>query len=133
MSDFRITQESASMRMVTYLQSDLGNLTNLQEESASGKSLMQPSDNPTGTSEVLSLNTQIGRFQQYATNAGDGQAWLNTATTALGSVTKALDQVQTNLLSGANNVGRRSRRSKGALPGRALPQAGDHRYGGHHI
>ena len=62
------------MRMVTYLQGDLSSLTNLQEQAASGQSLMQPSDNPTGTAEVLSLNSQIGRFQQYATNAGDGQA-----------------------------------------------------------
>ena len=102
MPDLRITQASASMRMVGYLQTDLTNLTNLQEQAASGTSLMQPSDNPTATSEVLSLNAQIGRFQQYATNAGDGQSWLNTGATALGNVTKALDQVQTNLLSGAN-------------------------------
>ena len=90
------------MRMVSYLQSDLYTLTGLQEQAASGKSLMQPSDNPTGTSEVLSLNAQIGRFQQYATNAGDGQSRLNTAASALSSVTSALDKVQTNLLSGAN-------------------------------
>jgi len=103
MSDItRVTQAGASMRMVTDLQADLLNLTNLQEQAASGKALNQPSDNPTGTSEVLSLNSQIGRFQQYATNAGDGLDWLETASTALTSVTTALDQVQTDVLSGAN-------------------------------
>lgn len=90
------------MRMVTDLESDLTNLTNLQEQAASGKAINQPSDNPTGTSEVLSMNAQIGRFQQYSTNAGDGLSWLGTASSALNSVTEALNQVQTDVLSGAN-------------------------------
>lgn len=103
MSDItRVTQSSAALSMVADLQYDLSSLTNYQEQAASGKSINQPSDNPTGTSEVLSLNSQIGRFQQYATNASDGLAWLGTATSALSSVTTALDQVQTDVLSGAN-------------------------------
>jgi flagellar hook-associated protein 3 FlgL len=103
MSDIsRVTQSSAAMNMVGDLQLDLTNLTNLQEQAASGLSLTQPSDNPTGTSQVLTFNSQIGRFQQYASNAGDGLSWLGTATTALGSVSSALNQVQTDVLSGAN-------------------------------
>jgi flagellar hook-associated protein 3 FlgL len=88
--------------MVTSLDADLASMTNLQGQAASGKSLNQPSDNPTGTSEVLSLNAQMGRFQQYANNAQDGLSWLDTATNALSSVTKSLNQVQTDVLSGAN-------------------------------
>ncbi|MGC8625974.1 MAG: flagellar hook-associated protein FlgL [Acidimicrobiales bacterium] len=103
MSDItRVTQQSASMLMVADLESSLSNLTELQQEAASGKSLNQPSDNPVGTAEVLSLNAQIGRFQQYSANISDGQSWLNTADSTLGSVIKALDQVQTDVLSGAN-------------------------------
>jgi flagellar hook-associated protein 3 FlgL len=103
MSDtMRITQQSASMLMVADLQSSLANLTQLQQEAATGKAINQPSDNPSGTSEVMSLNTQLGRFQQYSTNISDGQAWLGTADSAIGSVVKALDQVQTAVLQGAN-------------------------------
>jgi flagellar hook-associated protein 3 FlgL len=104
MSDItRVTQSGASLSMVNDLDAELSTMTNLQEQVASGKSLNQPSDNPTGTSEVLSLNSQIGRFQQYSANAADGLGWLDTSTTALSSVTKALDQVQTAVLSGANS------------------------------
>jgi len=104
MSDItRVTQESASMAMVLNLQTDLSNLVNLEQEASSGKTLNQPSDNPTGTSEVLALNAQMGRFQQYGTNAGDGISWLGTASQALSSVTTALNQVQTDVLSGANS------------------------------
>jgi flagellar hook-associated protein 3 FlgL len=81
---------------------DLSGLTLLQEQAASGKALNQPSDNPTGTSEVLSMNAQIGRFRQYSTNAADGLSRLQTASGALYSVTEALNQVQTDVLSGAN-------------------------------
>ena len=103
MSDVsRVTQASASILMVADLQSSLAQLTQLQEEAATGKPINQPSDNPAGTSEVLSLNAQLGRFQQYSSNISDGQSWLNTADTTLGSVVKALDQVQTDVLSGAN-------------------------------
>jgi flagellar hook-associated protein 3 FlgL len=106
MSDIsRVTQASASMLMVADLESSLSRLTNLQQEAATGKSLNQPSDNPAGTAEVLALNAQIGRFQQYSSNAQDGQSWLNTADSALGSVVKALNQVQTDVLSGANASG----------------------------
>lgn len=93
------------MLMVNDLESDLSSLTTLQEQAASGKSINQPSDNPTGTSEILSMNSQIGRFTQYATNAGDGLSWLSTASGALNSVTEALNQVQTDVVSGANASG----------------------------
>ncbi|HUC13799.1 MAG TPA: hypothetical protein VMS00_05040 [Acidimicrobiales bacterium] len=83
------------------MEPDLG-ITLLKEQAASGKAFNHPSDNPTGTSEVLSMNAQIGRFQQYATNAGDGLSRLQTASGALNSVTEALRQVQTDVLSGAN-------------------------------
>lgn len=91
------------MLMVADLQSSLSSLTVLQQQTATGKVINQPSDNPTGTSEVLALNSQLGRFQQYATNITDGQSWLNTADSTLGSVTKALTQVQTAVLSGSNS------------------------------
>lgn len=103
MSDItRVTQQSAALLMVNDLGSSLTNLTNLQQEAATGLSINEPSDNPAGTSEVLALNAQLGRFQQYTSNISDGTGWLDTASTTLGSVVKALDQVQTDVLSGAN-------------------------------
>jgi flagellar hook-associated protein 3 FlgL len=103
MSDVsRVTQQSATILMVADLQSGLSQLTQLQEEAATGKQINQPSDNPAGTSEVLSLNAQLGRFQQYTSNISDGQSWLGTAGTALGSVITNLNQLQTDVLSGAN-------------------------------
>ena len=103
MSDVsRVTQQSATILMVADLQPGLSQLTQLQEEAATGKQINQPSDNPAGTSEVLSLNAQLGRFQQYTSNISDGQSWLGTAGTALGSVITNLNQVQTDVLSGAN-------------------------------
>ncbi len=103
MSDItRITQGSSTMLMVADLGSSLANLTQLQQEAATGRSINQPSDNPAGTSEVLALNTQLGRFQQYSSNISDGKSWLDTADTTLGSAVTALNQVQTDVLSGAN-------------------------------
>jgi flagellar hook-associated protein 3 FlgL len=117
MSDVsRVTQQSATILMVADLQSGLSQLTQLQEEAATGKQINQPSDNPAGTSEVLSLNAQLGRFQQYTSNISDGQSWLGTAGTALGSVITNLNQVQTDVLSGANATAAATGSSP--LPGR---------------
>lgn len=103
MSDIsRVTQQSAAILMVDDLGSSLTNLTKLQQEAATGLAINQPSDDPSGTSQVLALNAQLGRFQQYTSNVSDGQSWLNTADTTLGSVVKALNQVQSDVLSGAN-------------------------------
>lgn len=103
MSDLsRITQQSATMLMVANLDSSLNSLTQLQEESASGKSINQPSDNPSGASQIMLINSQIGRFQQYASNISNGQSWTDTASSALGSVITALDTVQSDVLEGAN-------------------------------
>jgi flagellar hook-associated protein 3 FlgL len=90
------------MLMVANLADSLGTLTQLQQEAASGKSINQPSDNPGGTSQVLTFNAQLGRFNQYASNISDGESWLNTASSTLGSVIKALDQVQSDVLQGAS-------------------------------
>ena len=109
MSDVsRVTQQSATILMVADLQSGLSQLTQLQQEAATGKQINQPSDNPAGTSEVLSLNAQLGRFQQYSSNISDGQSWLDTAGSALGSVITNLNQVQTDVLSGANTTAQAS-------------------------
>ena len=103
MSDIsRITQQSATMLMVANLNSSLSTLTQLQEQAASGKAINQPSDNPSGASQVMLFNSQIGRFQQYASNISDAQSWTDTASSALGSVIKALDNVQSDVLQGAN-------------------------------
>jgi flagellar hook-associated protein 3 FlgL len=103
MSDMtRVTQRSASMLMVADLEQSLQSLTGYEQEAATGKQINQPSDNPAGTSEVLALNTQLGRYSQYSKNISDGQSWLNTADTTLGSAITALNKVQTDVLSGAN-------------------------------
>jgi len=90
------------MLMVANLNDSLSNLTQLQEQAATGKTINQPSDNPGGTSQVLALNAQLGRFNQYSSNISDGQSWLDTASSTIGSVITALDQVQSAVEDGAS-------------------------------
>jgi flagellar hook-associated protein 3 FlgL len=105
MSDItRTTPQSATMLMMGDLQTSYQNLTKLEQEAATGYKINQPSDNPAGTSEILSLNAQVGRYQQYANNANDGDGWLGAADTTLSQVTTALNQVQTDIEQGANST-----------------------------
>lgn len=103
MSDISgVTQQSATMLMVADLNSSLENLTQLQQEAATGESISEPSDNPSGASQIMTLNSQIGRFTQYSSNISTGQSWTDTASSALGSVISALDTVQSDVEEGAN-------------------------------
>jgi flagellar hook-associated protein 3 FlgL len=90
----RVTQQSISRSSLANLQANLNRSAKLQEQMTSGKLLNRPSDSPTGTVTSLSLRSQISAQEQYAANAQDGSAWLDTQDTALQSVNDSLGRVR---------------------------------------
>jgi flagellar hook-associated protein 3 FlgL len=99
----RVTQHSISMSSLANVQASLNRTARLQEQMSSGKVLNRPSDSPTGTVTSLSLRSQISAQEQYAANAQDGTAWLNTQDTALQSVNTALQRVRELTVQAANS------------------------------
>jgi flagellar hook-associated protein 3 FlgL len=110
----RVTQHSISMSSLANVQASLNRTAKLQEQMSSGKVLNRPSDSPTGTVTSLSLRSQISAQEQYAANAQDGTAWLNTQDTALQSVNTALQRVRELTVRGANS-GSMDANARGAI------------------
>lgn len=94
MTTVRITQHSISMSSLANVQASLNRAARLQEQMTSGKVINRPSDSPTGTVTSISLRSQIGAQEQYAANAQDGVAWLNTLDSTLQSASDVLQRVR---------------------------------------
>ncbi len=102
MLPMRINTEAVNTTLVNQLDGAMNQLQQTEIQTATGKAINQPSDNPAGTATALTLNSQIGRYTQYAANATDGQSWLSATDSTLSDVSTALQQVQTSLETGAN-------------------------------
>lgn len=70
------------------------NYVDAQQELATGKKLNQPSDDPAGTSQALSLEESLGQLTQYAQNMNTANSFMENTDTALSSVTNLIQQAR---------------------------------------
>lgn len=80
------------------------NLQRTTRELSSGKSILEPSDNPFGTGKAISLQSTIEGLSSYAGNVKDGVAWANTATSALSSIGSIVQRVRELTLQSVSGV-----------------------------
>jgi flagellar hook-associated protein 3 FlgL len=85
------------------LQTQLQQLSVLQNQSSSGKAISKPSDDPTGIGLSLALKRQQSANTQYASNATDATNWLTSVSGALSSTVTSLQSVR-NLVVGAGDA-----------------------------
>jgi flagellar hook-associated protein 3 FlgL len=64
-----------------------------QEQISSGRTINQPSDNPSELGDILELESELGQVNQTSTNLSNVTSEVNTAESALQSATQVLDQV----------------------------------------
>jgi flagellar hook-associated protein 3 FlgL len=97
------TQMSASMTL-NDLQQSLNRLDTTQRQLSSGKKLNQPSDDPYGTSQAMSLNGQLSSLNDYTNNITDGTAWTQQATTSLGDIDSMVQRVRELVVQASNGT-----------------------------
>jgi flagellar hook-associated protein 3 FlgL len=106
----RVTHETIQRSTLRNLQTNMSALASLQGQMSSGKKIQVPSDDPSGTGQVLSLRATTSQLAQYQRNGQDGDSWLTTVdtalTTALGYLRNARDLV---VQSGDAGLGQTSR------------------------
>jgi len=93
------TPAVADGQVVNNLTNDQTVLAKLEEQLSTGYSINQPSDNPAQAVNILNLKAAVARASQYEANASDGEAWLQTANSALNQVLSTLQNVQQVVLS----------------------------------
>jgi flagellar hook-associated protein 3 FlgL len=94
MSLTRITTLMTSNQILSEINSSQAALANTEEELSSGKTINEPSDNPYGAALAVQLNGQLSQLNDYNNNITDGQAWTQTATSALNSIQQQVQRAQ---------------------------------------
>ncbi|CAM3669240.1 flagellar hook-associated protein FlgL [Nocardioides zeicaulis] len=81
----RVTQSMLSDRSMSRLQSSLTRMGEIQEHLSTGRVLNRASDNPGDAATAMRLRAAVNAQQQYARNAEDGQGWLDSLDSTLGT------------------------------------------------
>jgi flagellar hook-associated protein 3 FlgL len=90
----RVTHRSIQESTLANLQRNLSAMGTLQEQLSSQKRINRPSDDPTGTVNVLQLRSELRSVEQHRRNADDGVGWLQTTDTALQRTSEQLRGAQ---------------------------------------
>jgi flagellar hook-associated protein 3 FlgL len=100
----RITPAMVTGSTLNNINSALASMQRTSQELSSGKTISQPSDNPYGASRVIDLQSQLEGLNSYASNAQDGISWENTAGSAMGSISQAVERVRELLVEASNGT-----------------------------
>jgi len=103
MSD-RITPAMVTSSTLTDINSSLEALERTTDEMSSGRTILEPSDNPYGASQVIDLQSQLAGLSDYESDAQSGIAWENTASAAMSSMNEVVQRVRELLLEAANGT-----------------------------
>jgi flagellar hook-associated protein 3 FlgL len=99
----RITDSVRQATILQDLQNAANQLSQTQETLASGKRINQPSDDPFGTSESLSLSSSLAANSQYQRNVTEGEGWQNVTDSALTSINNSVERVRELVLEGSSD------------------------------
>ena len=74
----------------------------LQLQTASGKRINKPSDDPSGMSQALNMKSGLARIDQFQKSASNAQLWMKSEDVALSNVQDMIRQARTIALQAAN-------------------------------
>jgi flagellar hook-associated protein 3 FlgL len=103
MSD-RITPTMVTSTTLDNLNSSLAAMERTSDELSSGKTILEPSENPYGASQVIDLQSQLEGLGTYEANAQDGISWEDTASSSMGNMSEVTQRVRELLVQGANGT-----------------------------
>ncbi|MFZ5353329.1 MAG: flagellar hook-associated protein FlgL [Bacillota bacterium] len=90
----RITNSMMVNNMMRNLGKNLGRMDKLQQNLATGKKFIAPSDDPIGVSRSLRLNTEVANLEQFKRNAEDAMSWLDTTEMATDNIMNVLQRAR---------------------------------------
>ena len=100
----RVTNQMSAQMTLSGIETALDRLDTTQQELSTGKSINEPSDNPSGTALTLSLNTQLSDLNSYSSQVTDGTGWSQASTSALSDITNAVQRIQELTTEAANGT-----------------------------
>jgi flagellar hook-associated protein 3 FlgL len=133
----RITEGMLGRRLLSDLRTNTNKIAEAQRQIASGRRIHKPSDDPLGTHNAMRLRSELAGIEQDRRTIDDTIGWVDTADTALGTMTDVVHRAKELALQGANGTMSQSDRNKLADEIDQLLEtaktAGNASYGGRYI
>ena len=99
----RSTNQTLTIAAQRNLQSNMTRMAALQEKVASQQKITRPSDDPSGSAASLKVRAEQAAAGQYGRNIANGNGWLTTLDTAMGTATGILNRVRDLTIQAAND------------------------------
>lgn len=100
----RITHSMVGAHLINAVQLNLEGLVRSQERMSTGKRVNRPSDDPSGTAQIMAVMSDLDCTRQFLRNVDDGLSWLNQADAAMGNANELLQQARRIAVQGATGT-----------------------------
>ncbi len=100
----RVSTAYFTQRGLTSILEQQARLADIQEQVSSGKRILKPSDDPSGSAQILRLEQALSVTNQYQRNAGNALNRLTLEESTLDSVQDSLIRIREIAIQGANPI-----------------------------
>lgn len=100
----RITFKTVNRHMQNVIMNRYADLASLQEQLATGKRLLRPSDDPVDTSNDLKLRSKLSQLYQYKRNIDDGMGYMSVTDTAMMSMNDLMQRLRELAIQGSSDT-----------------------------
>lgn len=100
----RITNSILTNNYLNDLQTNLRQMSKLQNQLSSGTTINRASDNVSSATKIMQLNTELSANTQYKANITDASNWLNTTDTALSEASNVLSRIRELMVKAGNGT-----------------------------
>ncbi len=100
----RVTMNQLNRSMQYVLNNRYSDLCDLQEQLATGRRLMRPSDEPVDVANALKLQTKLREYEQFKKNINDGLAFMNVTGTAMESMNTLMQRARELAIQGSSDT-----------------------------
>ncbi len=100
----RITSDMVIGSTLANINAAQAAMTRTEAELSSGRSIIEPSDNPNGASQAIDLQSALDGLTSYEKSTQDGISWMNTSSSALASIDSQVQRAREIVLQAANGT-----------------------------
>lgn len=104
----RITPQMVTSATVRNVNNAFAALERRSNELSSGKSILEPSDNPYGTGKAIDLQSTLDGLSNYKTNVDEAISWEHTSSSALSSIGQVIQKARELTLQATSGVNGKS-------------------------
>lgn len=104
----RITPQMVTSATVRNVDNAFAALERRSNELSSGKSILEPSDNPYGTGKAIDLQSTLDGLSNYRTNVDEAISWEHTSSSALSSIGQVIQKARELTLQATSGVNGKS-------------------------